>query len=72
MVKVTYRTRMQELYQWHIKEDSGLARVTQRLKEDYPGEYTIVETFLPHTGYWGPKMIFEDEAEEIMFKLKYE
>ena len=64
---------MQELYRWHcLEEYEGMAKVTRRLKEDYPGEDTVVEVFLPHTGYWGPKMIFPDEADEIMFRLKYE
>ena len=63
---------MSVLYKTHTKDDAGMAAVTRRLKEQYPGNYTVVETFIPNTMSWGPRMIFEDSADEIWFKLKYE
>ena len=63
---------MSVLYKTHTKDDAGMAVVTEQLKQEYPGEYYVIETFIPSKMSWGPKMIFPDEAEEIMFRLKYE
>ena len=72
MELINYRVRLSKLYNTYEKTDAGFEKVTQRLKEDYPGNYIVHETFLPSKMSWGPKLVFEDEQEEIMWRLKYE
>ena len=53
------------------KDESGFAMATKRLQETYPGNYTIVECYIPEKYCWGPKLVFEDPQEEIAFILTY-
>jgi hypothetical protein len=46
--------------------------VAELLQQEYPGNYQVQEAFIPYTMSWGPRLVFEDEQEEIMFRLKYE
>ena len=67
-----YRKRLNKLYHIHAKTLVGFNRVAELLKEDYPGNYEVHEIFVPSNMAWGPKLVFADEQEEIMFRLKYE
>lgn len=71
-VNINYRARLNTLYHTYEKTEYGFEKVTRLLKEDYPGNYTVRETFLSSKMSWGPKLVFEDEQEEIMWRLKYE
>lgn len=44
---------------------------TEKMREEYPGEYIVEECFRPDTLLWGPCLVFEDEAEATMFLLRW-
>jgi len=67
-----YRKRLDRLYHTHTKTLQGFERVAELLKQEYPGNYIVHEAFIPSKMSWGPQLEFEDEQEEIMFRLKYE
>ena len=67
-----YRERLDRLYHSHTKTLQGFERVTELLQQEYPGNYRVHEAFIPSKMSWGPRLVFEDEQEEIVFRLKYE
>ncbi len=67
-----YRKRLDRLYHTHAKNTIGFERVAELLQQEYPGNYQVQEAFVPSKMSWGPRLVFEDEQEEIMFRLKYE
>ena len=68
---MSYKQQLTELYFYHEKSDKGRALVTKQLQKAYHGNYTVVEYYLPEKFCWGPKLVFEDKQEEIMFLLRH-
>jgi hypothetical protein len=68
---LSYKKELKDLYRMCSKDESGFAMATKRLQETYPGNYTIVECYIPEKYCWGPKLVFEDPQEEIAFILTY-
>lgn len=66
-----YKKLLESLYQIHGKNEAGFSVVTKWLQRTYPGNYTVVECYVPEKYCWGPKLVFEDAQEEMMFILKY-
>jgi hypothetical protein len=46
--------------------------VADRMKKKYPGNYKVEEYFDSNSLVWELRLVFEDQAEEVWFKLKYE
>lgn len=68
---MSYKLELDKLYRAYTKTETGLQNMTKRLQETYPGNYKVVECYVPEKYYWGPKLVFEDEQEEIMFMLRW-
>ena len=68
---MSYKQELDILYRAYTKSESGLWNLTKRLRETYPGNYTVVECYVPDKFCWGAKLVFEDKQEEIMFMLKW-
>lgn len=67
----TVDLHMRKLYQRFEKSPAGFIKLNEEMQKQYPGNYKITEGFRPDIGYWGPIMTFEDDKEELLFKLKY-
>ena len=67
-----YRKRLKEVYSRASKNDQFEGTMTQWMQEDYPGNYTVQEAYIPDRGCWGAKLVFESEQDETWFKLRYE
>lgn len=66
-----YRKLLQEVYAFSSKNEQFEGTMTQRMQKTYPGNYTVQEAYLPESYCWGAKMIFESDADEFWFKLRY-
>lgn len=68
---MSYKKELKRLYNVYNKDEFGLAQATIRLQQTYPGNYTIVECYIPEKYCWGAKLVFEDPQEEMAFILMY-
>ena len=71
-----YRKRLNEVHfrtqRLDYTQEEFEKTMTEWMQADYPGNYTLREVYLPDRMCWGAKIIFETEADELWFKLKYE
>ena len=67
-----YRQKLKEVYARASKNEQFEGTMTQWMQEAYPGNYMVQEAYIPDRGYWGAKLVFDSEQDEIMFNLRYE
>ena len=55
----------------NTSREQGLVDVNRMMKEFYPGNYTVVEAYIPKRGVFGFRLVFEDPREETMWMLRW-
>jgi hypothetical protein len=53
---LSYKKELKELYRICRKDELGFTAATEMLKEKYPGNYNIVECYIPEKYCWGAKV----------------
>lgn len=51
--------------------ESGLEDVNSMMKSWYPGNYTVIEAYVPERGVFGFKLVFDDPKQETFWLLKW-
>jgi hypothetical protein len=71
--------RLLTLYQQHVRmdryepiqSDADLFSITERMQEEFPGNYIVEECFRPDLVCWGPRLVFATDEDATMFLLKW-
>lgn len=70
MSYINEQNRIVSFFMWDMFDDHTKGRMTDMFKNVYPGNYEIKLT-LTTQNYVEWELIFEDEAEELIFILKH-
>lgn len=78
MVQKPYKERLREIYHSHtvaftgdFASDDVMVRMTEMFQAEYPGNYTLEESYIPDTFQWGLRIVFNSPEEETWFKLQH-
>ena len=55
----------------NVSTAEGLVDVNEIMKKHYPGNYDVIEAFLPERGVFGFKLVFQTPQDETLFLLRW-
>ena len=72
-----FKHRLQEIYRVYVRgfenfaDDEKLGKINEACQKEFPGNYHVVEAYMPNSFSWGVRLVFDTPADETWFMLQH-